>query len=133
MRILRQLGFEIAVFGLLAAVFVSSAFAQAPTITTPYGTLTTNNSSTITTGVGGAFQQIWAQSTASRGRVGCTVQNNGSNPMYVYFGAIADATVAKAVKLAVGQAVSCTIGGIVLKDQVSISGTVGEAFYAALQ
>ena len=124
--------FRLLLVGLLALLVVS-AHAQAPTVTTPYGTNSTNSSSTITTGVGGVFQQVWAASTASRGRVSCMVQNTGTNPMYVYFGPIASATVAKAIKIVAGQAVSCTNGGVVLKDQVSISGTTTETFYAAVQ
>lgn len=123
-------------FWSLFALFILAsavARAQAPTVTSPYGTNSTNNSSTITTGVGGAFQQVWAASTADRGRVGCTIQNTGTNAMYVYFGAIANATTAKAVKITTGQSVSCNVGGIVLKDQVSISGTTTETFYAAQQ
>lgn len=128
---MRILKYGLAVWLIFAALVAANA--QSPTVTSPYGTTTTNNSSTITTGVGGAFQQVWAASTSTRGRVGCTIQNTGTNPMYVYFGPIASATIAKAVKITAGQPVSCNVGGVVLKDQVSISGTTTETFYAAQQ
>jgi hypothetical protein len=53
--------------------------------------------------------------------------------MYVYFGAIASATKDTSVVLSAGQAVNCTVGGITLQDQVSITGTMGDTFYAAQQ
>ena len=76
---------------------------------------------------------MWAVSTASRGRVACTVINQGTNPMYVFAGPIASATIAKSVKLTAGQAFYCNIGQVVLKDQISITGTATETFYAAAQ
>jgi len=110
---------------------LSYGWAQSPVITQPYSVQTTNASGTIA--ATNTFQSIWTQSSNTRGRAGCTVQNNGTNSMYVYFGPIASATTGASVKLAAGQSVSCNNGGITLKDQVSITGTSGEAFYAAQQ
>lgn len=118
--------------GLLLVLCVTSAEAQSPVITQPYGVASHNDSSTIA--VTNTFQSIWAVSTNVRGRAGCSVQNNSaSNVMYVFFGPIASATTASSVKLAVGQSVGCVVGGIVLQDQVSITGTSGDAFFAAQQ
>lgn len=117
---------------LLLICLPSLAQAQSPVITQPYGVTTHNDSSTIA--VTNTFQSIWTASTNTRGRAGCTVQNNSASAaMYVFFGAIASATTGKSVKLAAGQAVSCNSGGTVLQDQVSITGTSGDAFYAAQQ
>ena len=53
--------------------------------------------------------------------------------MYVFFGPLADASTAASVKLAAGQAVSCNNGPVTLIDEVSITGTATEAFFAAHQ
>lgn len=124
------------ILGLLLALYVTSAEAQTPPVnlvtTAPLGVLSHNDSGTIA--VTNTFQSIWTASTNNRGRASCTVQNNATtNTMYVFFGPIASATIAKSVKLAVGQPVSCIIGGVVLQDQVSITGTSGDAFFAAQQ
>lgn len=110
---------------------LTAAFAQTPVVTQPYNVNSYNSSGTIT--VTNTFQSIWIKNTASRGRAGCTVQNNGTNAMYVYFGDIASATKGASVVLTTGQAVSCNNGGVVLQDQVSVTGTSGDAFFAAQQ
>jgi hypothetical protein len=117
------------ILGLL--LFPQFALAQSPVITQPYNVTSYNASGTIA--VTNTFQSIWTANTSMRGRAGCTVQNNGTNSMYVYFGPIASATTATSVKLAVGQSVNCNVNGITLQDQVSITGTSGEAYYAAQQ
>ncbi len=96
---------------------------------TPGGLTSTNLSSTIA--VTSTFQSI---QVSTAGRKGCVVQNNGTHNMNVFFGAIGSATAGSSVVLATGQAVSCAVGGLgVLTDQVSITGTSGEAFFAAVQ
>lgn len=113
------------------------ARAQNPVVTQPAQTVSQNSSSTITTT--NTFQSVFAAVTSSRGRSSCLIQNNGSHVMYVFFGPIANATTAASVALnpgtanVAGDAVSCVSGGIVLTDQVSITGTSGDAFYAAQQ
>jgi len=89
----------------------------------------TIRSSTIS--VSNTFQSIQALTT---GRNGCTVQNTGTHTMWVYFGAIGSATEATAIQLAAGQPVSCAVGGIgVATDQISITGTAGDTFFASTQ
>lgn len=108
---------------------VSLAQAQNPVRTQPQGTTSSNASGTIA--ITNTFQSIWIANDYNTGRMGCTVVNYGSNTMWVYFGPIAGATKAKSIQLAVGQATYCNIrNGIVLKDQVSITGTATEPFYA---
>lgn len=111
--------------------FAAPAQAQSPVITQPYGVTTQNSSTTIAST--NVFQSIWVAPTNTRGRASCTVQNNGTNSMWVFFGPIASATKAKSVVLAAGQNVRCLVGGVALQDQVSITGTSGDAFYAAQQ
>jgi len=88
-----------------------------------------NLSGTITTT--STFQTIQA---VNNGRLGCTIQNNGTHTMYVYFGPPANATTAASAQLLAGLSLNCWITpGYVLKDTVSITGTSGDAFYANFQ
>lgn len=124
-----------AVIILAGVVFTRGAKAQNPVVTMPYtaqGQLSTTNSSG-SVAVTNTFQSIFAASTVVTGRVACTVQNTGTNAMYVFFGPIASATTATSVKLTAGQSVNCNVGGVTLRDQVSITGTATETFYAAQQ
>lgn len=106
------------------------AYGQAPVITQPYAVKSQNYSSTIA--VTNTFQNVLVENTSSSRR-GCTIQNIGTNVMYVYFGAIASALTSNSLKLTTGQSLNCVIGGIVLQDQVSITGTATEPFYASQQ
>ena len=112
-------------------LFSTPIFAQNPVVTQPYQAVSTNASSTIA--VTNTFQSIFTASVVRTGRVSCTVQNNGTNTMWVFYGPIANATKGASVTLIAGQSTNCNIGGIVLKDQVSITGTSGDAFFAAQQ
>jgi len=104
-----------------------------PVTTLPYtGALNTNNSGTIA--VTNTFQPVFLALTGNQRRLNCVVQNNSAaNSMYVFFGPIANATLANSVKLGVGASVNCTGGGISLQEAVSVTGTSGDAFYAAQQ
>lgn len=123
--------------GLGLALWVNEALAQSAVKTLPSPSGSVNVSGTIASG--GVFQSIVVRNTGGT-RQGCLVQNNGTNIMYVFFGPIADATTAKSFQLVPpstgvqGGSVSCATGaGTTLQDQVSITGTVGEAFAAAWQ
>jgi|HubBroStandDraft_3_1064219.scaffolds.fasta_scaffold02312_6 hypothetical protein len=123
----------------LVLLFSVLAHAQAPVVTQPYTGITTQNgSSTIGTG-GSTFQSVFAASGAQANpatlklRAACTLQNNGTHNMQVFFGPLASATTTNSVVLTAGQSVSCNVGGVTLQDQVSITGTAGDAFYAAQQ
>ena len=104
------------------------AQAPNPVTTWPVGTTSTNASGTVT--AGGVYQSVFA---ATQLRKGCTIQNNGSHTMYVFFGPIASATHATSVQLLAGQWVKCQAGPIILQDQVSLDGTTADAFFAAQQ
>lgn len=118
---------------ILAAIFliysVSFSFAQSPVITQPYA-VTTFNASGIITPTSLTFQSIWAANTTTRGRAACKIQNNGTHTEYVFFGPIANATTQSSLSLAAGVITDCNIGGTVIQDQVSITGTAGDPFYA---
>lgn len=116
----------------LALLFgANGAESQTTVITIPGPLYSGNSSGTVTSG--GTFQSIWSAAPSGRLRKSCTVQNNGTHNMYVYFGPIASATDATAVTLASGQSVSCVAGGGTLQDQVSVDGTTADAFFAAQQ
>jgi hypothetical protein len=110
--------------GILLCLSLSSpAYAQTVTLrsTNISGTIATTNT----------FQSIQA---ANNGRYGCAVQNNGTHTMYVFFGPIANATTSNSIELVAQQSVSCQTGtNLVLSDQVSITGTSGDAFFANFQ
>lgn len=90
------------------------------TTTTASGTIAVTNT----------FQTALAlQST----RNNCTLQNQGTHTMYVHFGVLADATLAKAFQLAAGQAITCSNPGVVLTDAVNVTGTSGDAYVVTSQ
>lgn len=116
------LGFIILIAG------ASLALAQSPVTTQPYGATVLNSSSSIAST--NTFQSLWSASTVSTGRVDCLIQNKGSNSMYVYFGAIANATTPNSYILGANTSFRCGNNGTILKDQISITGTSGEQFFA---
>jgi hypothetical protein len=129
------------VFGL---GFAWSALAQQPVVTSPSSVGTVNTSGTIGTG-GGTFQSVFAAAghvakPSVAARQGCLVQNTGGNVEYVFVGPIASATEATSYQLVPpgtgiqGGSISCaTLGGGVLQDQISITGTSGDTFTATRQ
>lgn len=90
----------------------------------------TNFSSTIA--VTSTFQAVFTSVNPSLNN--CSIQNTGSNAMYVYFAnqgqTIADATIAKSGKLAAGQSVLCGDSTSVLVNSVFITGTATDTYYA---
>ena len=89
----------------------------------------TNLSGTIAST--GVFQSIQG---VTNNRIGCTVQNNGSNVMYVYFGTCANATTAASAALLTGQSINCAISyDYVVKDQICITGTTADGYFANFQ
>ncbi len=114
---------------ILGVLFFSTPiFAQTPVQTQPKGVISYNSSGTISST--NVFQSVFL---ANSNRVSCTIQNNGANAMWVYFGPLASATKGASVELAIGQSAFCNNNVIVLQDQVSITGTSTDAFFAAQQ
>lgn len=94
------------------------------------GSSYTNSNLSSTISVSNTFQSV----QVSTSRHGCTIQANGADPLWVYFGAIGSATKASAIALTVGQSVSCAVGGTgVATDQISVTGTASDTFYASVQ
>lgn len=89
------------------------------------GSLQPNGSSTVTTT--NTFQQIFATNT---NRYACTIQNNGTHTMFVFFGPLASATTGSSLQLAAGAAAYCNNDVTIFNDPVNITGTGGDAFYA---
>ncbi len=93
--------------------------------------LSYNASSTIA--ATNTFQSVQA---ANPGRLGCVIQNQTADSMWVYFGPCASATKGSSVLLnSQGMSVSCggNTGNVILTDQVCITGTMTDAFYANFQ
>lgn len=113
---------------LLAHFFISDVKAQTPVVTQPVPRISNNNSGSVS--VTNTFQSIWVSNV---NRLSCTIQNNGTHNMYVFFGPIDNATLTNSVILSATNTVNCQIFGVILSDQVSITGTSGDAFFAAQQ
>ena len=119
----------ILLLGVLLCLSSTPIFAQTPVTTQPKGVVSYNSSSTIT--VTNTFQSVFI---ANPNRVSCTIQNNGTHNMWVYYGPIVNATENNSVVLAAGQSCGCNPpNGVVLQDQISITGTASDAFFAAQQ
>jgi hypothetical protein len=127
----------------LGVAFQALAQNGQPVVTSPSSVGTVHADGTIA--ATGTFQSVFAAAghmakPSLPVRQGCLIQNTGSNTQYVYFGPIASATQASAFQLAPpstgsqGGSISCsTLGGSVLQDQVSITGTIGDSFVAEHQ
>ena len=106
------------------------AFAQQAVTTLP-GPRNADPSFSSTIAVTNTFQAVF---TANTSRTGCTIQNNGTNSMWVYFvpnPAGAAATKGASAVLAAGQSLNCSVFGMNLTNAVQITGTSADAFYAA--
>ncbi len=102
-----------------------------PVQTQPIGVTTTNASGTVT--LGGTFQSVLAANSARRG---CLIQNpsTATEVLYVFFGANASATTSNSIMLTAGSSVNCASDGVVLTDNVSVTGaTTSHAFIAMSQ
>lgn len=126
------------------------AAAQSPTQPSPAPVTSVDGSSTIAStntfqsvfaaqGPGaGSFNTTTGAVTTGALRRGCLIINTSNSVQYVFFGAIASATTPKSVPLnaasadgSTGGSVSCERNDIgTLQDQVSITGTAGETFFA---
>ena len=97
------------------------AFGQGVVKTQPQNVgIAANGSSTIT--ASSTFQSIFAALTGSQYRTSCTIQNNGNKTMFVFFGAIANATTGKSVTITPGQSVSCVASRVASLNPCAVSG-----------
>ena len=120
---------------------IGSAVAQSPVITQPQAVTSLNASGTITTT--NTFQQVFAAGGSAPGGAGirqsCLILNTSADEQWVFFGPLASATKATAVPLPAATSssisgISCSNGsGGTLQDQVSITGTSADTFFAARQ
>lgn len=108
----------VAIFG-----FVASAQAQQPVFSTSTaGTIATTNT----------FQIALQPPAAPAVRRGCSIQNLGTNNMFVNFGSATPAATTS-IKLIPGAIIRCDAGGIVLQDQINITGTSADTFVVLSQ
>jgi hypothetical protein len=125
---------------LLLLLFWGEALAQSPVVTLPSPATTANGNVSSTIAVTNTFQLVFAATQTVPGgsgtlvskRNGCTIINNGTHNMYVSEGlSIANASLTNTVILGAGGSYFCTQNGVVLTGQINITGTSGDAFYAA--
>jgi len=115
---------------LLLAFLAFPALGQ--NLTYPVLGTTANGNASGTIASTGVFQLLWSATGTPNPRHGCTIENNGSNVMYITEGlALGSSSTSAAVKLATGDYYYCTAFGTVLTGQINITGTSGDAFYAA--
>ena len=127
--------------GLVAALLAASpALAQQWVTTVPLPATTKGGEVSTTIVSTNVFQKVWgvAANSGAPGanvpgtRHGCSIQNNGTNNMYVSEGkTIATATTSNTWVLAAGNLFNCNFNGIVLTGEIDITGTSGDAFFAA--
>lgn len=116
------------------------SFGQSPVITIPqWGTTSGGGNASGTITVTNTFQKVFSATGPSSAnavaanRKGCTIVNGGSNNMWVTEGMTTATSVkSSSITLSSGQAYYCgNTGGTVLIGEVDITGTAGDAFYAA--
>lgn len=103
----------------------SLAVAQTPVFTNTSKWSNANASSSISSN--NIFQSVWASNLF---RNDCIIQNNGAASMYIFFGPIASATTPHSLTLSSGSIFKCANSGLVSSDQISITGTSGQQFFA---
>lgn len=113
---------------LVALAFAPGAWGQSTVRTQPFGARTSVLSGSIA--VTDVFQSIQAANT---NRLGCFIQNKGTHDMWVYFGPVASATEDTSAKVPSGSTINCISGGLIVVDQVSITGTSADLFTANFQ
>lgn len=127
---------------LLTAALLLPILLQGQGLVTTQGGAISSGDLSSTIAVTNTFQSIAlaANTGGRRARLSCLIINNSTNRQWVFFGPIASATKAKSIPLeaapaanALGGNVTCTIGGSVLQDQISITGTMGDTFVAKQQ
>lgn len=104
------------IFGLAAAILFLATSAQAQQIQPAVASTVTSGAIAVTN----TFQSVLAQSSL---RKGCLVQNTSAAVMYLYLGTTANATLTNSFQLAAGASFNCTVGGITVGDQISLTGT----------
>lgn len=112
------------ILSLLVASF-SFAIAQNPVVTQP------SERTALSTASGTATASFVSVFAANLNRLGCVIQNKGSNNMYVNFVSLATATISNSSMVAPGASAGCTLYGTVITGQVSVRGTAGDDYYAA--
>ena len=121
---------------LLIALFLIgasiNAYAQTPVVTQPRG-VTTYPISPNTIASTNVFQRLWVESTTTTGRTDCFIQNNGDAIMFVFFGAITNAITENSLQLRPTQSLNCNNGNVVIRNEISITGTSGDRFYGSQQ
>lgn len=123
---------------LVVGLSVGPVYAQQPVVTTPRPVTTQNGTASNTITSTNTFQLVFAAATPGKYRTDCSIQNNGTHNMSVTEGlgitnsatqfAISSGTVST---LYPGGSYNCNNGSVALQGEIDITGTSGDAFYAA--
>lgn len=70
---------------------------------------------------------------ADSGRKGCTLQNQGTHVMYLHIGALAAATLAKALQMQPQDKAYCQTPSGVIFENLNLTGTAGDAWWMSNQ
>lgn len=81
-----------------------------------------------TIAVTNTFQSLFA---ALQNRKSCTIQNNGTNKMYIGVGS--SPTLTNSFQVPAGATFVCATMGVTVNDAIAITGTAGDAFVAKRQ
>lgn len=109
---------------LLAAMLACAPMAPGRAQNSPLKAV--NVSSTIA--VTNTFQNLYS---ADASRQGCSFQNTGTNPMYLFVvDGVKAETIGNSFKITVGQPFNCAQFGITITNQIRVTGTATETFAA---
>jgi hypothetical protein len=106
-------------------LILAAILAALPALAGPFAPSAPSDASG-TIAVTSTYQQVWA---FDANRLGCTIQNNGSNAMTVRVGG----STGSVWSLPVGQTFYCHWQGTVITSKIEITGTAADAFAAAAQ
>lgn len=119
-------------FLLLLVCFGGEAWAQASAVTTyPIVGTTLNGGASSTIAVTNTYQMLWP---LNKNRHSCVIVNVGANTMFVTEGittAQSPTTNAGPFPVLPNGQFTCQFGQTALTGQINITGTAGDAFYAA--
>lgn len=106
----------------------SFAFAQGLVTTTPFQATSVTSPNTV--GANGTFFTAIAASPTRRG---CLVQNTSANTIFLVVGSTTGITTPQALQIPTKTTFSCAFGVVVITDQISVSGVVGDTYVIVRQ
>ncbi len=106
----------------------SFASAQGLVTTTPFQATSVISSNTVS--VSGTYVTAI---TSSATRRGCLLQNTSANTLFLQIGTPTGATTPKSLQLLTKLFFNCASGGIVITDDINVSGVAGDTYVTVRQ